>query len=128
GIHRVRARDKKPSMDERFLKQFGKPERLLACECERSNTTTLPHALTIISGEQIINRLSAAGNRIDQLIGNSQSEKEIIDSLFWAAVSRPPSSQELDVTQKIVTELGKKEAFRDIAWALINSKEFSFRH
>ena len=128
GIHRVRTREKKPSMDERFLKQFGKPERLLACECERSNTTTLPHALTIISGEQIIDRLSAAGNRIDQLIGNGQSEEEIIDSLFWAAVSRPPSSQELDVTLKIVKELGGKEAFRDIAWALINSKEFSFRH
>lgn len=128
GIHRVRVRDKRPTADERFLKQFGKPERLLACECERSNTTTLPHALTFICGEETTNRLSQSDNRIAQLISAGHSDDEIIDALFWSALSRAPTKQELDVTRKIIKELGQSEAFRDIAWALINSKEFSFRH
>src|SRR5205807_2334071 len=40
----ARARDGGATSAEQFLKQFGKPERLLSCECERSEDTTLGQA------------------------------------------------------------------------------------
>ena len=39
----------------RFLRVFGKPERLLSCDCERSDTTTLTQALTLLTGD-VLNR------------------------------------------------------------------------
>ena len=36
-----------------FLKTFGKPDRLLTCECERSESTTLAQAFQMINGETV---------------------------------------------------------------------------
>ena len=47
-----------------FLKTFGKPERLLTCECERSDATTLAQAFQLINGESIRAKLEAPDNRI----------------------------------------------------------------
>jgi hypothetical protein len=40
GVQRKRPRDESPLARDRFLITFGKPDRILACECERSNETT----------------------------------------------------------------------------------------
>ena len=34
-----------------FLRVFGKPERLLSCDCERNDNTTLAQALQLITGD-----------------------------------------------------------------------------
>src|SRR5205085_10414485 len=67
GVQRVRSRDKKAASADRFLKTFGKPERLLACECERSNETTLKQALTLIGDEGLNALLAKDGNRLAKL-------------------------------------------------------------
>jgi hypothetical protein len=41
-----------------FLKTFGRPERLLACECERQTTTTLNQAFQMINGESISRKVA----------------------------------------------------------------------
>ena len=38
-------------MGERFLKVFGKPDRLLTCECERNDDPGLLQAFQLITGE-----------------------------------------------------------------------------
>ncbi len=40
-----------------FLKTFGKPDRLLTCECERSESTTLAQAFQMINGETVRKKL-----------------------------------------------------------------------
>jgi len=46
-----------------------------------------------------------------------------------AALSRPPSSEEMQAT---VTHIGASESRRfgleDVGWAVLNSKEFLFQH
>ena len=51
-----------------FLKVFGKPERLLTCECERSETTTLAQAFQLINGPSVRRKLEATDNRIGRLL------------------------------------------------------------
>jgi hypothetical protein len=128
GVRRVRPRDKQPTLDEQFLTAFGKPERLLACECERSNTTTLPHAMHIICGPTITHRIEQKGNRTDQLLAAGLSEAEVLEELYWSGLTRAPTTDESEQMLAYMKQHDRKTALQDIAWALINSKEFNFRH
>ena len=53
-----------PVQGSAFLKSFGKPDRLLTCECERSESTTLAQAFQMINGETVRRKLESPSNRI----------------------------------------------------------------
>jgi len=128
GVRKLRRRKASPTNDDRFLQAFGKPERLLACECERSNETTLTHAFVLVSGEGINRRLAAAGNRLDRLANSPRGNSDIISDLYWTALSRPPSANELGrMSQHLANAEDRFTALQDVAWSLLNSKEFIFR-
>src|SRR5262249_23943159 len=73
GVRPERPRDQRPSEGEIFLKVFGKPERLLTCECERSDDTTLNQAFQLVTGELMNKVLSDPENRIGQLLAENKS-------------------------------------------------------
>jgi hypothetical protein len=53
----------------------------------------------------------------------------MLNDLYLAALSRPPSEVELQVSlQHVAKAADKRKAWEDVQWALINSKEFLFRH
>ena len=151
----VRAGRRAAPMDgDRFLTMFGKPQRLLACECERSNQTTLAQAFLLISGEGLQQRIARKGNRIDQLLRSPQTTDQRIESLYWTALSRGPTDEELRVIRRLfqtsqspelnerqqalanlLQQMGwhpldklDRQTMEDVVWSLVNSKEFIFRH
>jgi hypothetical protein len=130
GTIRVRARERRPSSADRFLKTFGKPERLLACECERSNETTLKQAFTLI-GDQGLSELLASGDgRLARLARSELSNREVVAELYWQVLGRDPSADELAAAVAILDESAEDRfpPLQDVAWALLNAKEFVFRH
>ncbi|MCA9200558.1 MAG: DUF1553 domain-containing protein, partial [Planctomycetales bacterium] len=128
GVNRVRLREAKQTSDDRFLRTFGKPERLIACECERSDETTLSQAFLLISGNGLQERLASATNRLHQWRKADQTDDQIIEQLYWTALQRSPSSAEFVGCKELLAgSLRPDDAWQDIAWAVLNSKEFLFR-
>jgi len=128
GVQASRPRERRDTPADLFLDLFGKPPRLLSCECERTSETTLAQAFQLISGETVDRLLRAPENRIGRLLANETSVDEMIDELFWAALSRPPTATEKErALAEIETAGDPRAAFEDLAWSLINSKEFLLR-
>lgn len=127
GVQRKRPRDEAPKAGDRFLKTFGKPDRILACDCERSNETTLKQVLVLL-GEGLNERIDDEHNRLRYLAESSWSESAIVDELYWTALSRAPSQTEWKVAVDTLRSAPDRlNGLEDVAWALMNAKEFLFR-
>jgi hypothetical protein len=128
GVKSKQSRGTASQPGDRFLKTFGKPERILACECERSNETTLKQALVLL-GDGLSERLAASGNKIQRLAASTKSDAEVIAELYWSALSRPPSNVEESAALQAIqsSTTGRAAALEDLVWALLNAKEFLFR-
>lgn len=116
-------------MDDPFLKTFGRPARELACECERETDSNLSQALQLIGGATVNNKLRNDGGRVATLAQSGKPPEEITKELYLVAFSRDPSPAELEAAVnhlKAAKEL--RPAVEDLAWVLVNSKEFLFRH
>jgi hypothetical protein len=112
-----------------FLKTFGQPARELACECEREGDSNLAQALQLINGPAVNDRLRNATNRIGKMLAAKKSDREILDDLFLVTLTRPPTDSEVSaMLGHISAQPDKRRAWEDVHWALINSKEFLFRH
>jgi hypothetical protein len=112
-----------------FLKTFGKPDRLLTCECERSESTTLAQAFQMINGETVRRKLEKSSNRIGQCLDAGRGDAEICDEIYLAALSRQPTDAEhTAVTAHLNRVSDRRKAWEDVVWALLNSKEFLLRH
>jgi hypothetical protein len=124
----VRRNEVKMAGSEKFLAMFGKPARLLACECERSSETTLGQTFQLISSPEINALLTNPGNRLTALLASGQSSADMVAEFYWTALSRPPTPKESATAVKLLDEAtDKRAALEDIAWALLNAKEFVFR-
>lgn len=115
---------------EEFMKVFGKPQRLLSCECERSDETTLAQAFQLINGETVRAALENTENRIGRLLRLSERDPEAaINELFLASLSRRPSAAEVaKLRQYLAGASDRRAAWEDVVWATLNAKEFLFRH
>jgi hypothetical protein len=115
-------------MGDQFLKVFGKPERLLTCECERSDDPGLLQAFQMISGD-VVNRLIAdPDNRIGVRLSAGATDAAMLEEFYLAALCRRPTDAE---GRKILAYLAaapdRRAAWEDVLWALVNSKEFLLR-
>jgi hypothetical protein len=113
-----------------FLEVFGKPQRTSACECERVNDANLAQALHLLNSDEIQGKLSRGGGRVDKLIADAtKDEKAKVEELFLWTFARKPSQVELTTALGHIAKAGpqgKKAAYENILWALLNTKEFVF--
>ena len=113
---------------EGFLKQFGQPTRLLACECERTNETTVNHAFTLIGGPEVSRMLSRSDNSLSSLAKSTESAESKIERLYWASLTRPPTKDELATfAPMLANSKNPRATLEDLAWTLVNAKEFVLR-
>jgi hypothetical protein len=112
----------------RFLKMFGKPERLLTCECERSDDPGVLQAFQMMTGELVNGLIRQGDNRLGKLLAEGKNDGEVLDELYLSAVGRLPSSAEREKLLKYVMDAKEKRAaWEDVVWGLLNSKEFLLR-
>jgi hypothetical protein len=119
------------NIDSYFLKSFGRADRIITCECERTAAPSMSQALHIANGDTLNQKLKAKNNRIDQLLGAKTSDDAIVDDVYLAALSRFPTSEEKTQLIALLSEAkeaGRREAVEDLYWGLLSSKEFLFNH
>ena len=127
GVRTSRRRER-PTSAEQFLKVFGKPDRLLTCECERSGDPNLNQAFQLISGPLLNELLTRPANRLGRLLSAGKSNAEIIEEFYLAALSRLPSDEERQVAVAYLEKAkDRRAALEDFVWGLLNAKEFLLR-
>jgi hypothetical protein len=128
GLASASRRDAKAVNTENLLKLFGKPNRILTCECERSGETTMGQAFQLISGPAINQLLAQSDNCLAKLLAAEKSNAQIVEELYWTALSRAPTGNELQDTVAFLDKSkDRRRALEDVAWALLNVKEFVLR-
>ncbi|QJW94021.1 DUF1549 and DUF1553 domain-containing protein [Frigoriglobus tundricola] len=112
-----------------FLKAFGQPARELACECERESDGNLAQALQLINGPTVNEKVRNPNNRLGRLLAAKKTDAEILTDLYFAALGRAPFDDEKQIAlDHVAKREDKRKAWEDVAWALINTREFLFRH
>jgi hypothetical protein len=115
------------SVQSYFLTLFGRSDRVTACACERMGEVTLPQLLHVRNGEDIQRQIGDAGGRLASLLKNPDND-QVARELFLATVARLPLENELKAIHDTLATDQREAVFKDLLWALLNSKEFAFNH
>jgi hypothetical protein len=118
------------SVDNAFLRLFGKAQRMEACECERDNSSNMLQALHFINGKNILARVQNPAGRLAQLVKQKLSDKDFVTELYLWSVARHPSAAELTLSLEFLQSHAdqRADAAQDLFWALLNSRDFLLVH
>ena len=112
-----------------FLDAFGRPRRVITCECERSDTPSMTQALLMISGGLLNRKVTDGNGRIAKLLKANSPTDQVVDELFLCSLSRLPTAEEKQAAlAEIATASSPQEGYEDFLWTLLNTREFQFNH
>ena len=118
------------SITSQVLEMFGRPSRDTGMESERNNQPSDAQELHMLNSSRVQNKIERS-KRLNGLIKTSKGNvKMLIGMIYLNILSRYPMQTELSTAEKYFETkgIGKRQATNDLAWALINSKEFLYRH
>jgi hypothetical protein len=119
------------NIENAFLRLFGKPQRMDACECERDNGSNMLQALHFINGKSILGRVRNGAARPTLLANQKLTDEQLVTELYLWSLARNPNAKELAVGLdhfKLFGEKDRAAAAQDLMWALLNSRDFLLIH
>jgi hypothetical protein len=118
------------SITSQFLEMFGRPPRDTGLESERDNKPTDAQRLHLLNSSHIQRKIERSW-RMDGLIQACKgNRRNAINAMYMTILSRRPTQTELVAAEEYTRTkgLGLRRSLCDLAWALINTKEFLYRH
>ncbi len=113
------------SAENAFLRLFGKPQRMDACECERDNGSNMLQALHFLNGKSILGRVRNPGARPALLMAKKPTDDELVKDIYLWSLARFPTEKERALGVEFLKAGGDRTAgAQDLMWALLNSKDF----
>ncbi len=114
-----------------FLKTFGRPDRAITCECERTAEPSMVQVLHLANGDVLNKKLAAPGNRLEQLAAVGTGTAAWLDEAMGTALCRPPTAAERAQLGEVLATIEpdqRRAALEDLYWGIFSSKEFLFNH
>ena len=138
GTHAIELPDNSFNASSYFLTVFGRPDMSSSCECERSQDASLAQSLHLLNAKEIQEKLARDGGRAALFAQEgAHSDDEKLRDLYLLAYARRPNEQEIATAKSHLDRCvktaanataGKRQAYEDIIWAVVNTKEFLFNH
>ena len=112
---------------------FGKPDRSINCDCERSAEPTLLQSIFLQNDPLIRMRLAESGWVREiadkEKIDSETDRSRLIREAWLRTVGRPPTAAEVArADEHLESTDSLAEGITDLLWALINTKEFVLNH
>ena len=112
-----------------FLKQFGRPVRASACECERASEPNIAQVLHLLNSDFIDTRLRHDDGCVARWVSSIQDNDKLLEEMYLTFLGRPIKAEEKKIALGHLTKTkDRRTGFEDVAWALLNTKEFLFNH
>jgi hypothetical protein len=116
------------SISSQFLTLFGRSARATGMASERINSPVPAQWLHMLNSSHIQTKL-VTGPKLRAILEANRPLEQTADELYLTILSRRPTPEEMaTVAEYVGASRSKREALGDIAWALINTTEFLYRH
>ncbi len=117
------------SITSPFLEMFGRPPRDTGLESERQNRPTAAQRLYLLNSSHVQRKIEQ-GPGLRAVLRSAEKPRDVVTGLYLTILSRFPTDDELRTVGAYPQTSGveRREVAVDLAWALINSAEFQYRH
>jgi hypothetical protein len=117
------------SVTSSFLEMFGRSPRDTGQISERNDRFTAAQRLHLLNSSHIRRKIEQ-GPWLSNLARYKRNPRETVTALYLTLLSRFPTDDELQAIRQYADagEVENREIVIDLAWALINSTEFLYRH
>jgi hypothetical protein len=115
------------SITSAFLELFGRPPRDTGIESERNNKTSAAQRLHMLNSSHLQRKIENSP-KFNFLMKNAKSGQGVVSSLYLMILSRMPTEEEMKAVGAYAQNSKPRESMVDLAWALMNSTEFLYRH
>jgi hypothetical protein len=118
------------SISSSFLEMFGRPSRDTGLVSERNNHPTKEQRLHLLNSTDIQRRIDR-GFRVQNQIRMAKGDhRKAIQNVYITILCRWPTDEEIAAIESYAqrTGLSTDKVANDLIWALLNTKEFLYRH
>lgn len=119
------------SITSQFLEMFGRPARDTGLESERDNEPTDAQRMHLLNSTHIQEKIERSP-RLNALVRTAKGNRRMrVNMIYLNILSRYPTQPEMAAAEEYFQKnegLNARQAVNDLTWALINTKEFLYRH
>ncbi len=118
------------SISSTFLELFGRPSRDTGLESERNNAMTGSQRMYLLNSSHMQKKVERSNAVKNWLQHARNDDAKLIESIYVGVLCRQPSTDEMRTAKQYIKARpeGRQAAANDLTWAMINSREFLYRH
>lgn len=118
------------SITSSFLEMFGRSQRDSGMVMERNNRISDAQRLHLLNSSQIQGKIERSWRLKNLLQTHRKDQSKLVRAVWLSVLSRPPlpAEEREALAHGFESKQGVKPAIDDLVWALVNSKEFLYRH
>ena len=120
----VRASEmEQPARPGHFLRMFGQSDREITNN--GYDDSSIPQILSLMNGT-LFQRIMRRDSILLEQVKKAGSGRDKLETVWVSILTRKPTASETSLVQSELRDVAKDEAFQDIVWALLNTREFMF--